>query len=273
MATSLTSATSAGAGPLQSSHPHPGLPLHQGQSQDHAEPSSGTEQTRSHLLQDSFFPDWKDDASSTDLADPNEMQKNDPLGIQIWKLYSKTKTQLPNRERMDNLSWRMMSMNLKRKEQEQARYVAVTPRHLEVEPDLLQMPNSTDVHSLTSSQQPQPQQQQHQPPTSAPSGIAKLRENVNASGSPASDHMNIDDFILPASIATPHVSPSPPPPPPSSTAASAIPIKTKRDFQEHSQPEFPPSAPPQGQLRHHEFDYVQRRVRKTSIDETRVCHM
>ncbi len=71
-----------------------------------------------------MFPDWKDDASSADLADPTEMQKNDPLGIQIWKLYRDTKTQLPNRERMDNLSWRMMSLNLKRKEQEQARCVA-----------------------------------------------------------------------------------------------------------------------------------------------------
>ena len=77
------------------------------------------------LLRESVFADWKDDASGGDLADPTEMQKNDPLGIQIWKLYSKTKTQLPNRERMDNLSWRMMSMNLKRKEQEQAR--SVTP--------------------------------------------------------------------------------------------------------------------------------------------------
>jgi len=48
------------------------------------------------------------------------MQKKDPLGIQIWRLYSKTKNQLPNQERMDNLSWRMMSMNL-RKEQERAR--------------------------------------------------------------------------------------------------------------------------------------------------------
>lgn len=60
------------------------------------------------------------------MDSPEEMQKMDPLGIQIWKLYSKTKSQLPNKERMDNLSWRMMSMSLKLKEQERARSVMPT---------------------------------------------------------------------------------------------------------------------------------------------------
>ena len=85
--------------------------------------SPENKQTRKDLLRESFFSDWKDDASSTDLVDPDEMQKKDPLGTQIWKLYSKTKSQLPNQERMENLTWRMMAMNLKRKEREQARYV------------------------------------------------------------------------------------------------------------------------------------------------------
>ena len=76
---------------------------------------------RKELLREAYFPDWKDDASSGDLAHPDEMQKNDPLATQIWKLYSKTKTQLPNQERMENLTWRMMAMSLKRKEREQAR--------------------------------------------------------------------------------------------------------------------------------------------------------
>lgn len=74
------------------------------------------------MLRDSFFPTWKDDsaAQGIDNDSPEEMQKKDPLGIQIWRLYSRTKNQLPNQERMDNLSWRMMSMNM-RKEQERAR--------------------------------------------------------------------------------------------------------------------------------------------------------
>lgn len=57
------------------------------------------------------------------MESPEEMQKNDPLGTQIWKLYHKTKGQLPNSERLENLTWRMMSMNLRRKELERQGYV------------------------------------------------------------------------------------------------------------------------------------------------------
>ena len=109
-----------------------------------------------------------------------------------------------------------------------------------------------------------------QQPTSAPSGIAKLRESVDLSSTPDPDPMNIDDFIFPASIASPAgMSPSSSPPS-SNVNASAIPIKTKRDSQHQIHPEFPPSAPTQDRIRDREFDYVQRRVRKTSIDETKV---
>lgn len=80
---------------------------------------------RKELLGHAFFPDWKDDTtSSAGLEDPDEMQKKDPLATQIWKLYSKTKTQLPNQERMENLTWRMMAMSLKRKKLEQYRCVS-----------------------------------------------------------------------------------------------------------------------------------------------------
>lgn len=89
---------------------------------------------RKGVLRDTFFASWKDDSAAAASAavpgldeSPEDMQKKDPLGIQIWKLYSRTKTQLPNQERMDNLSWRMMSMNLKRQEQERARSVPPLP--------------------------------------------------------------------------------------------------------------------------------------------------
>lgn len=84
--------------------------------------STESRDTRKDLLRESFFPNWNNDAASAGLANPDEMQKQDPLATQIWKLYSKTKTQLPNQERMENLTWRMMAMSLKRKEREQARY-------------------------------------------------------------------------------------------------------------------------------------------------------
>jgi GATA-binding protein, other eukaryote len=79
---------------------------------------------RKELLRESFFPTWKDDAAGAELDSPDEMQKKDPLATQIWRLYSKTKKQLPNQERMENLTWRMMAMSLrKRKQEEAARYV------------------------------------------------------------------------------------------------------------------------------------------------------
>ena len=56
------------------------------------------------------------------------MQKKDPLATQIWKLYSRTKTNLPNQERMENLTWRMMAMHLRRREQAAAQYVRPCPR-------------------------------------------------------------------------------------------------------------------------------------------------
>lgn len=105
---------------LSSQQQTPGPSASYAQKDDKLDISPENRQTRKNLLRDAFFTEWKDDASSADLGDPGEMQKNDPLGTMIWKLYSKTKTQLPNHERMENLTWRMMAMNLKRKEREQA---------------------------------------------------------------------------------------------------------------------------------------------------------
>ncbi len=73
---------------------------------------------RKGLLRETVFTEWKNDATNVEEGDPEEMQKKDPLGTQIWKLYHKQKGQLPNSERLENLSWRMMSMNLRRKELE-----------------------------------------------------------------------------------------------------------------------------------------------------------
>jgi GATA-binding protein len=92
--------------------------------EDKLDLSSAEVNARRKLLRESIFPGWKDDASSAGLESPDEMQKKDPLATQIWRLYTKTRTQLPNQQRMENLTWRMMGMNLKkRKEREQARYV------------------------------------------------------------------------------------------------------------------------------------------------------
>lgn len=82
--------------------------------------SPADSQAHDGLLQDSLFPEWGSGAPRPGIDSPDEMQRQDPLATQIWKLYSRTKAQLPNQERMENLTWRMMAMSLKRKERERA---------------------------------------------------------------------------------------------------------------------------------------------------------
>ncbi|OQO07030.1 hypothetical protein B0A48_07596 [Cryoendolithus antarcticus] len=199
------------------------------------------------MLRDSFFDQWKDDTVGVEIETPEEMQKNDPLGTQIWKLYHKTKGQLPNGERLENLTWRMMSMNLRRKELERQQGFASQPLA--------------------------PQQ-------NAPSGIAQLRQSSDHTlRSATDDHMNIDDFIVPTSIGTPAgVSPGPTTTAeaerPTSTAPGSIPINKRQqqiqaDELHLSRASAPSGGPFEQSKSGAEFDYVPRHVRKTSIDERR----
>ena len=115
--TSVLSASSSAQSRLSPNLQQHAIPLRQ--DQGNLELPAAEKVARDELLQDAVFPDWKDDAAEDTLESPEEMQKKDPLGTQIWKLYSRTKTRLPNQERMENLTWRMMAMNLKRREREQ----------------------------------------------------------------------------------------------------------------------------------------------------------
>ncbi|KAH8597817.1 hypothetical protein B0O99DRAFT_592371 [Bisporella sp. PMI_857] len=195
---------------------------------------------RKELLRESFFPTWKDDAAGEELDSPDEMQRKDPLATQIWRLYSKTKKQLPNQERMENLTWRMMAMSLRKRKQEQAAR-----------------------QSMARS-------------TSAPSGIAQLRKtSERAPPAEHQDAMNIDDFIFSDNIATPAglgMSPSPDlkkdSDKSSHAVASAIPIKMRKESAQFAIPQSVP-VPPHDARGSHEFNYVQRNIRKTSIDERR----
>ncbi|KAI9318638.1 hypothetical protein BX666DRAFT_1929955 [Dichotomocladium elegans] len=45
----------------------------------------------------------------------DEPSTKDPLSSQVWRLYTKAKDSLPNGTRMENLTWRMMAMSLKAK--------------------------------------------------------------------------------------------------------------------------------------------------------------
>jgi hypothetical protein len=115
--------------------------------------------------------------------------------------------------------------------------------------------------------------------TSAPSGIAQLRKSVDNSNEQHSDPMNLDDFLVPNSIASPAgITPSPDE---RSSAVehahpSAMPIQSRKVTSHQSTESLPISSVPQPPVvsnRNGEFDYVQRRLRKTSIDERRVSHI
>jgi GATA-binding protein len=116
-------------------------------------------------------------------------------------------------------------------------------------------------------------------PTSAPSGIAQLRKSIDLSNEPHSDPMNLDDFIVPNSTASPAgITPSPEER--SSAAehahASVMPIQSRKVPNYQATEPLPVSSVPPASIisnRNGEFGYVQRRVRKTSIDEGRVSLM
>ncbi|PGH07495.1 GATA-binding protein, other eukaryote [Blastomyces parvus] len=220
-----------------------------------AEPSLHDRVVGGGLLREAVFPDWRDGTPGGGYENTEELQKQDPLATQIWKLYSRTKSQLPNQERMENLTWRMMAMNLKKKrEREEANMPEKAPswNNSTVPDDDTQMSKSTARHS----------------------GIARLRQSIDTNNTPVeSDPMNIDDFILPASIDSPSglTSSSPIEAAGSSHAvASAIPIKSRKADQSTPPDNFMPASfphPPQHHRRNDEFGYVQRHIRKTSIDE------
>ncbi|KAF2464891.1 uncharacterized protein BDR25DRAFT_93726 [Lindgomyces ingoldianus] len=209
---------------------------------------------RMGMLEDSIFPSLKNDASDPSLDSPEEMQRNDPLATRIWKLYSKVKTQLPNAERMENLTWRMMAMSMRRAELNKG----LLQKNITFSPE----PN-TETETSTAA------------PRTAPSGIAQLRKSIDQQGQAQhADAMNLDDFILPSSVASPAgLSPDPSNEmkSPSNATAPAIPIRKPNQAHEqnhHLARASAPSVPPTI-IRENEFGYVQRHVRKTSIDERR----
>ncbi|KAL4402332.1 Negative regulator of RNA polymerase II [Malassezia pachydermatis] len=104
----------------------------------------------SHLLADAQLPSGMDD-------DPELLAKNDPLATQVWKMYAKQREQLPNAARMENLTWRLMSMKLRRQMDggptAAVDYTALIPKQdgASPPPDVSATP-STSSHESTHSQ-------------------------------------------------------------------------------------------------------------------------
>ncbi|POR38421.1 Uncharacterized protein TPAR_01380 [Tolypocladium paradoxum] len=196
------------------------------------------------LLGPALFPSLQ--SAGPDAAQSlDQMQDDDPLATQVWKFFKATKQQLPNQQRMENLTWRMMALNLRRQKHEEE----------------LQRRNQLQLHQSRLA---------NQAAQSMPSGIAQLRKtSENHAG--GAEPMNLDDFIFDDSAGFM----SPPPLPSrsvddasaSAAAASAIPIsKSRRGSASH----FVPQSVPHHQRSHNdEFNYVTRHHRKTSIDERR----
>lgn len=216
---------------------------------------------RKGLLRESVFDHWKDDTAGMEPEPVEEMQKKDPLGTQIWKLYHKTRGQLPNSERLENLTWRMMSMNLRKREMQRREYVDRASLYWMWILTLARLERTAGSNQ--------------------PSGIAQqLRQaSIAKSKQEHDDHMNLDDFIVPTSVGTPAgISPAPSglDIDLSSMAgpASTLPInRRQQQIQAEELSLARASAPSQSALQQKvsgEFDYVPRHVRKTSIDERRV---
>ncbi|PPR07417.1 hypothetical protein CVT26_013733 [Gymnopilus dilepis] len=65
-------------------------------------------------------------------VDPEQLAKEDPLATQVWKMYARTKAHLPHAQRMENITWRMMALALKKKKEEEAADPAVKQEPLSI---------------------------------------------------------------------------------------------------------------------------------------------
>lgn len=114
-------------------------------------------------------------------------------------------------------------------------------------------------------------------PQSGPSGLSQqLRNSVDQTAEASVDAMNLDEFIVPSSVASPAglVTPAPIESMDSrrNTQRTGAPIPKASKQQKNSMETTAASMPRNmaNRSRNGEFDYVQRRLRKTSIDERMV---
>jgi GATA-binding protein len=80
--------------------------------------------TTSKLLGPALFDMLRNaNADNGQNQSTEQMQQDDPLATQVWKFFARTKQQLPNQDRMENLTWRMMAVSMRKHQQQmQNRY-------------------------------------------------------------------------------------------------------------------------------------------------------
>lgn len=75
--------------------------------------SKTLDNARGTLSKTDAFAGFQDGIAGMSTS-PGELGKEDPLATQVWRFFSKTKQSLPNQERMENLTWRMMHASLRK---------------------------------------------------------------------------------------------------------------------------------------------------------------
>ncbi|GAA5919508.1 hypothetical protein JCM1841_002242 [Sporobolomyces salmonicolor] len=80
-------------------------------------PSSNVDPSNKGSPADSVSP-----AGSTIIDEESAelLSKKDPIAAQVWRMFHKAKNTMPNGARMENLTWRLMSMTLRKRREESA---------------------------------------------------------------------------------------------------------------------------------------------------------
>jgi GATA-binding protein, other eukaryote len=161
---------------------------------------------------------------------PEELVEKDPLAAAMWRLYRSSATFLPESVRMENMTWRMMAMTLKR--QDAKRYA---PPHVELSP-----PADICVFCRVKDKELQHESMQIDSPPP--------RLSSKAHTSPPSNFQSPSSIHRPSSAVP--IRPFQPPP-----IETSVGIATSV-----------PYVPASSQNATKEFGYVQKRLRKTSMD-------
>ncbi|KAI0975685.1 hypothetical protein F4678DRAFT_457038 [Xylaria arbuscula] len=228
---------------------------------------------RRDLLNASLFPHLENDMAGASQT-AGELRAQDPLAMQVWKFFSKTKQSLPRQERMENLTWRMMHAQLRARNQK-AQHDERIPVHGESgRPPFSTSSAATTVVTDSSSSA---RHNTNAGPANPPSGIAQLRKATDQNVSQP-EPMNLDDFLFPDNVAPPagftsslEAGKQDKDKSATRATAGAIPIKSRKASGQHFVPQSVPVPP--HQRTQDEFGYVTRHHRKTSIDERRARNL
>ncbi|SCZ88686.1 BZ3500_MvSof-1268-A1-R1_Chr2-1g04571 [Microbotryum saponariae] len=85
------------------------------------------------------------DSTIIDDESAEALSRKDPIAAQVWRMFNKAKNTLPNGARMENLTWRLMSMTLKKRRQETAAAEAEANALATMEAATLAMPPPTST--------------------------------------------------------------------------------------------------------------------------------